>query len=283
MSLTIVRKVSVTGGNPLRVANNLGDVANTATARTNLGLGTADSPTFSNINTTGNGTTIGPGGTGTDNSVLSLAGSSAASYGAQIRLFRNSTNYWSLGHHSGIQGGASNDLLLYNQIAGNESLRVASATGNLKFGAYGAGALTTDSSGNVTATSDERAKNILGDFTTGLAAVMQLTPKIYKWKAETGLNSEDVVVSLTAQNLIAAGVPEAVSTYRTVPVMESVNVEQKNGETQSVLRQCVDQSGTPRVEKVAATYTVSDRAIIALLVNAIKELSARVEQLESEA
>lgn len=46
MSVTILRKVSVSGGTVLRAANNLGDLGSVATARTNLGLGTGDSPTF---------------------------------------------------------------------------------------------------------------------------------------------------------------------------------------------------------------------------------------------
>ncbi len=350
MPVTILRKVTVSGGTVLRAANNLGDVASAATAWDNLAGG--NRTITGTLTVQGAATSIGPGGTGTDNAIATLNSSNAASYGAQIRLNRNGTQYWTLGHYSGIQGGASNDLLLYNaaasgealrvsssgysfefgpggtgtdnsivvidgssaasygaqlrfnrnsvqkwdvghhsgiqggssddflvynQTAGNESLRIAAATGNLKFGAYGAGTLTTDSSGNVTATSDERAKTNLQPFTKGLAQVVRLTPKSYKWKAETGLNTDDAVVSLTAQDLLAAGLGEAVNTERTVPVMESVEVDGK-----AVQRQKRDAQGRPMFERVAADYyTVSDRAVIAALVNAVKELAAEVEELKS--
>lgn len=144
-----------------------------------------------------------------------------------------------------------------------------SSTQALRLNAYGAGALTTDSSGNVTATSDERAKNIIGTFTKGLAEVVKLTPKTYTWKPETGLNPTDEVVSLTAQDLIAAGLPEAVSTYRTVADLNDDGTPK------------LDADGKPLTKRIDATYTVSDRAVIAALVNAIKELNAKVAALEA--
>lgn len=49
MSVTILRKVSVSGGTVLRAANNLGDVTTPATARTNLGLGSSNTPTFASL------------------------------------------------------------------------------------------------------------------------------------------------------------------------------------------------------------------------------------------
>lgn len=141
--------------------------------------------------------------------------------------------------------------------------------GNLQLTAYGAGTLTTDSSGNVTATSDERAKNISGTFTKGLAEVVKLTPKTYTWKPETGLNTTDVVASLTAQDLIAAGIPEAVSTYRTIADLDDDG------------KQKIDADGKPLTKRIDATYTVSDRTVIAALVNAVKELNAKVAALEA--
>jgi hypothetical protein len=151
---------------------------------------------------------------------------------------------------------------------GTDALTINSSQA-LRLNAYGAGTLTTDSSGNVTATSDERAKNITGTFTKGLAEVVKLTPKTYTWKPETGLNTTDEVASLTAQDLIAAGIPEAVSTYRTVADLD------EDG------KQKLDANAKPLTKRIEATYTVSDRAVIAALVNAVKELKAEVDALKA--
>lgn len=53
MAITILRKVSVSGGTVLRAANNLGDVGSAATSRTNLGLGSGDSVTHASLTLTG--------------------------------------------------------------------------------------------------------------------------------------------------------------------------------------------------------------------------------------
>lgn len=55
---------AIAGGGDMLAANNLGDVASAATARTNLGLGTGDSPTFAGQFITGNmvvGASTAPG------------------------------------------------------------------------------------------------------------------------------------------------------------------------------------------------------------------------------
>lgn len=132
--------------------------------------------------------------------------------------------------------------------------------GPVRMSQYGAGAATFDSSGNITSVSDVRLKNLIRPFMTGLAAVRQLQPQVYTWKAETGLNTDDINVSLIAQDLIAAGIPEAVATQRTI-----------TGK---------DANGNPTKTRVDSTYTVSDRAVISALVNAIKELDARLTALE---
>lgn len=123
-----------------------------------------------------------------------------------------------------------------------ERIRLNSA-GALQFTAYGAGTLVTDASGNVTASSDGRMKDVLGTFDRGLAAVCGITPKLFKWNAESGLDTEAVNAGFIAQDVLPH-IPEA--------------IHEKGGR-----------------------FSMSDRPIIAALVNAVKELSARLEALEA--
>lgn len=82
-------------------------------------------------------------------------------------------------------------------------------TGTIRMNTYGAGALTTDASGNIVATSDERQKDIQGKFTRGLKDLKDISPIFYKWKPETGYDTEHVYAGLSAQN-VQKNIPEAV-------------------------------------------------------------------------
>ena len=124
--------------------------------------------------------------------------------------------------------------------------------GNLSLPRYGAGTLVTDSSGNVTASSDASLKNVTGDFTRGLEDVLKLTPRTYHWNEKSGMDIADENVGFVAQEVLEA-IPEAVGQFRTT----EAEVDGKRVKTR---------------EK-AALLTLSDRPIIAALVNAVKELS----------
>lgn len=179
--------------------------------------------------------------------------------------------------------------------AGGAVLSQLSDAGAWRWNTYGAGTLTTDSSGNITATSDARAKNIQGPFSKGLDVIRRLTPHSYHWKPETGLNTADLNVSLIAQDLIAAGLDEAVATTRTVDEMEEVvqTVRSQRAERDGLgvlravpevqeikrLRPKCDHRGQRITRSIPATYTVNDRVIIAALVNAVKEIDARLSEL----
>lgn len=76
---------------------------------------------------------------------------------------------------------------------------------------YGAGTLSTNASGVITASSDERLKNISGDYTLGLANILQVNPISYTWKDGTGLADGQSYSGFSAQNLQLA-IPEAVTT-----------------------------------------------------------------------
>ncbi|MBI2030205.1 tail fiber domain-containing protein [Candidatus Kaiserbacteria bacterium] len=119
-----------------------------------------------------------------------------------------------------------------------------STTGTVRFAGLGsAGAnLVTDALGNVTASSDERLKDKQGDFTRGLDAINAISPVLYKWRPETGFDTQSTYAGFFAQNVQTA-IPEAVSP---------------------------DSRGY---------LTLADRPIVAALVNAIKELSQQMGDL----
>ena len=144
-------------------------------------------------------------------------------------------------------------------VAGVPKMTINSA-GSLSLLAYGAGTLVTDSSGNVTASSDARLKNVTGSFTRGLSNVLKLTPRTYRWNVKSGMNTDDENVGFIAQEVLDA-IPEAVGQYRTSEVE-------------------VDGKKTKKREK-AELLTLSDRPIIAALVNAVKELKADNDALRA--
>ena len=145
---------------------------------------------------------------------------------------RSSSDNYNLGFYPSTNG----------STFGAPILTLATA-GGIRFNTYGAGTLITDSSGNITATSDARMKNVSGSFTRGLNEIIQLEPKVYTWTEDSGLNTEDVNVGLIAQE-VESVIPEAVWL---------------------------------KDDK----YTMSDRPIISALINAVKELKADNDVLRS--
>jgi hypothetical protein len=123
---------------------------------------------------------------------------------------------------------------------GNPAITMSSALA-LRFHAYGAGTLTTDASGNVTATSDSTWKEQFKPFTRGLAALYKLKPVKYHWTKESGLDTLNEYTYFKAQD-VQNDIPEAVFPAR---------------------------KGQP--------LGIQDRPIIATLVNAVNELSAIIE------
>jgi hypothetical protein len=120
-----------------------------------------------------------------------------------------------------------------------------SGAGALQLGAYGAGTLVTDASGNVTASSDIRLKNNIRDFTTGLDAIKQINPILHGYTEASGLDQNRTnYAGFSAQN-IRDVIPEAID------------------------------------EDEAGYLSLSDRPIIAALVNAIKEQQLIIDELKN--
>jgi hypothetical protein len=117
-------------------------------------------------------------------------------------------------------------------------------TGSVRFATFGAGGVQTDANGNLLVSSDERLKYIDTTYSRGLDAVLGLSPIIYHWRPETGFDTENAYTGFSAQN-VQEYIPEAVG-------------ESRDG-----------------------FLTLSDRPIVAAIVNAIKELNAKIDALST--
>ncbi len=120
---------------------------------------------------------------------------------------------------------------------------VISNAGALQAANYGAGAATFDASGNITSVSDERLKRNIRPFMRGLEEVLNLKPILHGYTEESRLDqTKDDYAGFSAQN-VRKSIPEAVS-------------EDKDG-----------------------FLSLSDRPIIAALVNAVREQQWQIAEL----
>ena len=109
-------------------------------------------------------------------------------------------------------------------------------TGTVRLDHFGAGSLQTDADGNLSVSSDIRLKKNISSYEKGLGEVLNLEPIAYNWVQKSGMETESQYVGFSAQN-VQSSIPEAVS---------------------------LDKRGY---------LTLSDRPILAALVNSVKELN----------
>jgi hypothetical protein len=118
--------------------------------------------------------------------------------------------------------------------------------GAVQFSNFGAGTATFDGSGNISSVSDERLKTDIAALTYGLAEVRRLTPISFRFTEESGLDTAGTYAGFSAQDVQQA-----------LPLGVKAND--------------------------AGYLSLDDRAIIGALVNAVKQLAARVDALENGA
>jgi hypothetical protein len=129
---------------------------------------------------------------------------------AATLILDNSQNATFAGRAIGASFGSATAAAVAVRYNSTSSITVNSATSTgLQFNNYGAGALSTDASGNITATSDGRLKNIVGAFARGLTSIRNLHPATYRWKKESGMDTEHDYTGFVAQDVQAA-IPEAI-------------------------------------------------------------------------
>lgn len=114
-----------------------------------------------------------------------------------------------------------------------------------RFSGYGAGTLTTDASGNISASSDRTLKDVIKPIENVLENIKDFEPVYFKWNDKTDLDKENVYMSTIAQS-IQKHYPDAVG------------------------------------KMADGTLTVQDRAVTAILVQAIKELKAELDTLKNK-
>lgn len=96
------------------------------------------------------------------------------------------------------------------QANGSNAISISNTSSSgIKFNGYGAGTLTTDASGNITATSDLTVKTDIEPFGAGLLNVLRLTPISWRWADNSGFETQERYAGFGAQNVIAAGIPHA--------------------------------------------------------------------------
>jgi hypothetical protein len=133
-----------------------------------------------------------------------------------------------------------------------ERMRISSG-GTITFNAYGAGTLSTNASGVISA-SDGRYKTKTRSVENGLDAIAALHPTYFKWDEDSPFASENEELGFIAQE-VAAAIPEA----------------------------------SPGEDEEGKYRNYHDRAIIAMLVKGMQELKAindaqasRIETLEAK-
>lgn len=145
----------------------------------------------------------------------------------QLSFYANSVFKGWLEVNSGTMALNSANNLVFNTNSGNAAVTISIAQA-LRFNAYGAGALTTDSSGNITATSDARLKEAFRPFTRGLAEIREIHPFTYRWKRSSGLDTTNDYSGFVAQD-VQRVIPEAIGrgadgmlTFNDRPVLAAV-------------------------------------------------------------
>lgn len=130
-----------------------------------------------------------------------------------------------------------------------------SGSNNVTFSRLGAGTVQSDADGNISVSSSESLKTDIKNFESGLSNIINLRPVKFKWKEETGLDHLNNYVGFIAEE-VEKELPDAVICP---------------GE-------CCENGEMIVNEKPKG---LSDRAIIAALVNAVQELNQKIEQLEN--
>ena len=177
----------------------------------------------------------------------------------RLVVYRSSgTNRWAVGasnsSETGSNAGSNFEIVRYND-AGNTlgtPLSISRSTGSVtleSLSGTGSRTVTAGAAGVLSASSDSRLKEEITTQTLpGLSEILQLNPRAYKWLDDISIRGDSAAVEV------------GFFANEVAPIIPSAAPMGNDG-----------------------YYGFNDRAVIAALVNAVKELSARVEALENAA
>jgi hypothetical protein len=161
----------------------------------------------------------------------------SSSGNVQITMTTSGQQDWSFGVDRSDSGKFK---IAASSVIASSTAITLTASGAVRFNTYGAGALTTDASGNITAASDERIKKNIRPFSRGLTEILAINPILHGYTEESGLDqTRDDYAGFSAQQ-VQQIIPEAIG------------------------------------ENADGMLSFSDRPVMAALVNAMKELNANL-------
>ncbi len=178
----------------------------------------------------------------------------------------NSSNVYTITNYYGLIVGASDEYQttnitnrwgIYQEGANDKNL----LAGTVRMSAYGAGAATFDASGNITSTSDGRLKYDKGTIPDAISLIMRLkTGHYYKWKKESGMETDSTYFSLFANEVHSA-------------------LGEQFAPSQPI-RQIRQDSGKTNATSPIKYYGLNDRALLSLTIQALQEANNKVDALE---
>lgn len=234
----------------LNLSNTTGQIRHTGTGDTffdvGAGTGTAKALYFRTSSSYANLLSVSGAGLLTVYAGVT-AGGGRSFFSATGEPYAVGLRYTSSGAYAyiGASNSASNPNVVISNTSGSAIITALDGR-TVRFDGYGAGTLVTDSSGNITASSDAELKTIKAPFTRGLVALRLMdAPVIYNWNELSGFDQTCEYVGFTAQG-VHKGIPEAIG---------------------------IGQNGM---------LTLQERPILAAHHNAILELEDRISALQEE-
>jgi len=146
-----------------------------------------------------------------------------------------------------IDGQSGADNITYSAVNGH------SFNSTIRFSSYGAGALTTDGSGNITAVSDRRVKHDIKPFTMGIKELRKLSPSTFIYNQDStntvmpGFIAQDVEKAFNGVGIghDKAGMLSLNTNVVLAALVNAVNDQQKKIEVlQSQNKQLLKQLGS---------------------------------------